>query len=91
MYYRPRRWACNRTITVETGSGDQDGQVQSVSATGLGVIGVRGLAIGDAVTIRSDQHRIAGRVAWVDGTRAGIEFETPQTRAALAEAGLRNT
>lgn len=54
--------------------------VLDASAQGLGVSGLKNVAVGDAVdlVLQSDHsHLIAGRVIWESGDRAGIALDEP--------------
>lgn len=90
MHYRPARWTCTSVVTLSTPAGAVSAEVHSVSSTGLGLHGIDCVSPGDLVVVKSGEVEITGRIAWAGDTRAGLEFDTPQTRKSLAAAGLRH-
>ena len=89
MRYRPKRWATSIPATLRSGRGDVPVVVLSVSSTGLRVSGVADVPRGASVSVVTGSADLPGSVVWVRGRQAGLEFTTPQTRAALSAAGLR--
>lgn len=90
MHYRPQRWRLSKTVDLETSSGTITGEVRCISSTGFRVHSSDGLSRGLRLKVISNGITIPASVAWVSDTRAGIEFEKPQTRKALEAAGLRD-
>ena len=91
MQYRPVRWNCHAEIGLRTETGEEQQVIaQSVSSTGLRVYRASGLQPGGAVTIVANGQDLPARIAWVGGSKAGLEFDTPQTRKSLVAAGLRH-
>lgn len=48
--------------------------LRNLSAEGALVDGDHGLSPGDEIVFRKNDLAVAGRVAWVDGSRAGLAF-----------------
>lgn len=89
MQYRPERWDISTPVTLRVGDETVEARAQSASSTGVGIETDLGLSPHAGVTLVSNGQEFAVRVAWVSGTRAGLEFEVPQTRKALIAANLR--
>jgi hypothetical protein len=59
-------------------TGEHVCRARNISASGLGLDCTVALAPGDAVTIELRNFiRIAGRVAWSNGTKLGVKFDAP--------------
>lgn len=59
-------------------TGEHVCRARNISASGLGLDCTAALAPGDAVTIELRNFiRIAGRVAWTNGTKLGVKFDAP--------------
>lgn len=48
--------------------------LRNLSAQGALVEGDQALTVGDEVVFRKNDLAVAGRIAWIDGRRAGIAF-----------------
>jgi len=65
--------------TLEHGGGVIPVTLRNLSAEGALIEGDHGLAPGDFIVFRRQELAASGRIAWADGRRAGITFDTALT------------
>lgn len=90
MHYRPARWTIRVPVVLHVDDGDIDALTQSVSSTGLRIEGLFSLTRETNVKISAPGAEFDAKVVWAGGRRAGLEFDVPQSRKALIDAGLRH-
>jgi hypothetical protein len=79
------RTKAGRHATVFVGDGIQKPLVLNVSPQGMGVFGLAGARPGDLVTLLAGPGLQAkGKIAWLEGGQAGIQFDSPLPDSVLA-------
>lgn len=77
--------AMTRSIRLVIGIASQRAVVRNVSETGLMIEGLSGAKSGQRLMVRvADGWTVTGRIAWAEGSRAGIEIDRPPVNADAA-------
>jgi len=83
---KPKRSRVLLKAHLEAETGQQDVTIRDISTNGALVEASRPPSVGNDIQLTCGDSSMKGRVAWVDGSRFGVEFLAPIETPTLADA-----
>jgi hypothetical protein len=75
MSYRAHRYPTTFPVELECAGRLQSGHVTNIASSGAGVFDVKGLVIGDVVTLCCSIGKFPGTVCWAGDDQCGVIFK----------------
>ena len=75
MSYRAHRYPTIFPVELKCAGRSQKGHLTNIASTGAGVFDVKGLVIGDEVTLCCSVGNLVGTVRWADDDHCGVIFK----------------
>lgn len=83
MKYRAHRFPTRFPVTVRLGAVGRKSLVTSISASGACLSIGETLAVGQTIDVTYSGGRLAGKVCWSNGDKAGVTFARPLGKSDL--------